>query len=299
MRKGMKKTLKLTSILCLILIVSVFTFTACKKDKPTEVPTASQWIRYTLNSDGRSYSVSGTFDHDTDAIIIPSTCNNKPVTSIGDSAFCDCSNLTSITIPDSVTSIGYGAFYNCSSLTSITIPDSVTSIDFVAFSGCSSLTSVEIGNGVTSIGNYAFRDCSSLTYNVKDGLKYLGNSNNPYLYLAGTTSTSITTANIDRNCKIIVYAAFEGCSSLTSITIPDRVTSIGYSAFSGCSSLTSVVIGNSVTSIGNYAFEDCSSLTSIKYEGTVSQWNAISKGSDWNSNVPATEVICSDGTVSL
>ena len=78
------------------------------------------------------------------------------VTSIGNYAFRDCSGLTSVTIPVSVTSIGNYAFYNCSGLTSVTIPDSVTSIGHGAFSGCSSLTSVTIGNSVTSIGISAF-----------------------------------------------------------------------------------------------------------------------------------------------
>ena len=63
-------------------------------------------------------------------------------TSIGDYAFSYCSELTSVTIPDSVTSIGNGAFYDCSGLTSVIIGNGVTSIGGYAFSGCSGLTSV-------------------------------------------------------------------------------------------------------------------------------------------------------------
>ena len=68
--------------------------------------------------------------------------DSQGLTSIGDYAFSYCSELTSVTIPDSVTSIGNGAFYDCSGLTSVIIGNGVTSIGGYAFSGCSGLTSV-------------------------------------------------------------------------------------------------------------------------------------------------------------
>ncbi len=126
------------------------------------------------------------------------------VTSIGGSAFYECSGLTSVTIPNSVTSIGNSAFYGCS-LTSVTIPNSVTSIGNSAFWGCSGLTSVTIPNSVTSIGNYAFSSCSGLT--------------------SVTIGNSVTS---------IGNSAFYGCHGLTSVTIGNSVTSIGNWAFSYC-----------------------------------------------------------------
>ena len=233
------------------------------------------------------------------------TVNITSGTSIGNSAFYGCSGLTSITIPDSVTNIGGSAFYGCSALASIvvsennsayssvdgilydknktqiiyvpraiqgaiTIPDSMTSIGYCAFKGCSNLTSVTIGNSVTSIGEGAFEGCTELTsITIPDSVTSIGD------------------------------LAFQGCAGLTSITIPNSVTSIGVQTFYGCTELTSVTIPDSVTSIGSYAFYDCSSLTSIKFNGTIAQWNAISKGYAWKYNVPATEVVCSDGTVSI
>ena len=219
--------------------------------------------------------------------------------SIGDYVFRGCTGLTSITIPDSVTSIGYYAFCGCNSLTSVTIPDSVTKIGSSAFSGCSGLTSVTIPDSVTSIGAGAFSGCTSLQYSEYGNAYYLGNEANPYVACVLSKNKSITTATIHDNTRIIANSAFSNCLSLTSITIPDSVTSIGIYAFNRCTNLASVTIPDSVTSIGESAFYDCYSLTSINFEGTVEQWNAISLGGDWDYKVPATEVICSDGTVQL
>ena len=85
------------------------------------------------------------------------------VANIGDYAFRNCTNLTSVEIPDSVTIIRFNAFNSCNSLSSITIPNSVKTIDQAAFPNCSSLTSITIPDSVTRIGTSAFYGCSALT----------------------------------------------------------------------------------------------------------------------------------------
>ena len=183
----------------------------------------------------------------TDAVTIPSTIDNYPVTAIGEKAFQNCINLKSVTIPNGVTSIGENAFYYCTLLESVTIPDSVTSIGENAFSYCTSLKSVTIPNGVTSIGKNAFYYCTllesiyvddrNINYSSKDGVLFDRNITQLITYPCGKTGSSYI--------------------------IPDRVTSIGEYAFRDCKSLESIEIPYTVTSIGNGAFLDCTKLESI------------------------------------
>lgn len=101
-------------------------------------------------------------------------------------------------------------------------------------------------------------------------------------------------------CAFAYNSQKNGTNKLTSITIPDSVTSIDNDAFNGCSGLTSITIPDSVTSIGSSAFSGCGGLTSITFKGTTAQWNAITKGSNWNYKVPTTcKVYCTDGTISI
>ena len=215
------------------------------------------------------------------------------LTSIGYSAFSDCSGLTSITIPNSVTTIGDYAFYSCRSLKNVTIPNSVMYIYDGAFSECSGLTSVTIGNSVTGIWKWAFSGCTALNtvnfnavscaYDIPNSyisdFHPFSNTNISTINIGNSVqkipdyfaygNTNLTSIDISNSVTTIGDNAFSGCSGLTSVAIPNSVTEIGNNAFSGCSGLTNVTIGNSVTTIGTSAFIDCSALTSVTIPNSV------------------------------
>ena len=146
------------------------------------------------------------------------------------SAFSDCTNLTSVIIPNSVTNIGDEAFKNCSGLTSLSIGNSVVSIGSSVFYGCSGLTSVTIPNSVTSIGDEAFYRCSGLT--------------------------SVIIPNSVTN---IGELAFCNCTGLISVTIGSNITEIGYAAFGLLKKLQDVYcLAEQVPTTSTYAFDNSS-----------------------------------------
>lgn len=150
----------------------------------------------------------------------------------------------------------------------LVISDSVTNIGNRSFRGCIGLTSVIIPDSATIIGIGAFEYCTNLTsITLPDALARIGDS------------------------------AFWNCTSLTSITLSDSLTSIGNYVFSGCTGLTSVTILNGLTSIGNGMFDSCAGLTSINYTGTQAQWEAITKGDDWNYRTGNYTIHCTDGDI--
>ena len=159
----------------------------------------------------------------------------ETVTTIGEYAFDNCKNLTTVTGMKNVTKIGDGAFYNCSNLKEITIPDTVESMGTSIFYGCSSLKKIVWSKSIKEIEDNAFKGCSSLTeIIIPDGVTSIGNN------------------------------AFQNCTSLASVRIPNSVTSLGTYIFDGCSSLTDVALGKGLTTIPSYMFSNCESLKNIK-----------------------------------
>ncbi len=214
------------------------------------------------------------------SVIIPDS-----VTSIKGLAFERC-NLTSVEIPESVTSIEREVFTFCSSLTSVKLPENLTSIETWLFYGCSALKSITIPENVTSIGRYAFFNCNSLTSivipenvtSIEEGTfcdcSALESITIPENVTDIGTDAFLNTPwlkakQAENPLVIFKDILIDGKACEGDITIPDSIKSIVGSAFSGCSALTSVIIPESVTSIGNGAFSGCSGLTSVTIPETI------------------------------
>lgn len=114
-------------------------------------------------------------------------------------------------------------------------------------------------------------------------------------------SNLIFVPEIPDDITIIGQWAFMYCRNLKSITFANnsQLATIESGAFEDCKSLASIKFPASVITIGTNAFLRCANLKDITFEGTIAQWNAITKGYNWNKNVPATHVQCTDGTVEL
>ncbi len=189
------------------------------------------------------------------------------VSSIGNSAFNGCSNLSSVSIPNSVTYIGPGAFNACINLEKIDIPNSVKKIDYCAFE-YSGIKSIEIPNSVDSLGLEVFGNCKNLeSLVVGNGLKKIDG-------FSGCEKLSSIT--FSEGVETIGDYAFSGCKSLKKVIVPNSVQSICTRAFQFCTSLMTVYIGDGVNSIGEMAFAFCKDLKDIyisSEKGASAPWS--------------------------
>ena len=231
-----------------------------------------------------------------DDLVIPSTIDGLPVTSIESNAFTMLlwqvvmgspistivghTNLSELTIPSSVTNVSDQAFAYCSGLTNITVDPAnnlFSSIEGVLFSKNQdtiiaypqgkAAVFYAIPQSVTTIGNSAFSWSFGLSRVVMgNGITIIGDS--AFLRCDGLANVEIGTG-----VKSIGKFAFGGCGQLTSIVIPRGVTIIDDSAFSGCF-LTNVIIPDSVLNIGDSAFFPVYGLTDVSIGNGVTNIGA-------------------------
>lgn len=233
----------------------------------TTVPWNAQKSRITsvVIDDGVTSIGDSAFE---DCSALKSVSGMKGVTSLGEWAFYKCTSLESFAIPSGVKSIPDCLFYDCSKLNSVTIHDQVTSIGSSAFFGCSILKTLSIPDSVQTIGYYAFGGCNELeTINIPDGVTKIPAH-------AFSSCYALKKLNIPQSVTEIESAAFDYCTSLGkdshgTIAIPANVTAIGSEAFRGCFALTSLALPQTVTSIGDTAFQGCSNLETINIPSGV------------------------------
>lgn len=223
---------KLSAVCAVVLaIISLFFLPASGETPETEF----EW-RFT----GDTVEVKA-YTGDGGDVVIPSSYQGSPVTSIGEAAFAECDTVSRVTIPDSVESIGKYAFRGCS-MTAVKIPDSVMQIGIQAFFRCPNLTGVRIPNGLANLERGTFSSCKSLAW--------------------VEIPSSVTRIGSD---------VFNGCSSLTSLFVPGSVESIGDNAFYGCTSLAHAVLDNGIVTLGEYTFYECSNLLGIALPASITK----------------------------
>lgn len=150
------------------------------------------------------------------------------VVSIGYMAFCDCKELTDISLPNSLTKLDVSVFQNCEKLQSITFPNGLISTGRSVCMGCKSLKKIIFSSSISSIDESAFCDCTSLEQIV-----------------------------IPNNVTRINTSAFEGCTDLKDITLGWGIEYIDSKAFAGCKNITNIYCyTDGVPSTSGSAFHD-------------------------------------------
>ena len=270
----------------------------------------TEGIIYELNQDGLSYEVVG-YESQEKEVEIPNVYKGLKVTSIGNRAFAEKTNIISVVIPESVTNIEYDIFAGCASLTSIKvdeknpvydsrnncnaiiltatnelmvgcqatiIPSSVEIVGYSAFFKCTNLTSIFIPASVNIVDRDAFYKCENLTSIKVDINNEVYDSRDNCNAIINTSTNELVigcqTTTIPTSVTSIGRYAFYHCVNLTNITIPSSVTNIGSRAFYGCTNLAKVDIPSSITKINQYLFFGCENLTTIVIPDSVTSIGA-------------------------
>lgn len=241
------KSMKKRFVSLLVALSITLTFLPIGAVAAAPIKFTDRNLKYTVNADGKSVTVSGTSGKPKQLTIESSISDGNgksyTVTKIGMGAFN--STLEEVTLPPTLDEIEDSAFFKCSSLTEITIPEGVTKIGTNAFYGCSQLTSITIPSTIKNMDT-AF-------------------PSNPKL-------SQVTLTN---GIYRISSSAFKDCTGLTEIKIPTSVYEICSDAFNGCTGLTSVTLEKGINIINRNAFKDCTNLNDVKYNGHKTDWENV------------------------
>ena len=176
-----------------------------------------------------------------------------------DSVFYQNGQIKKIVLSNGITGLGDRLFYHCANAETVSLPATLTSIGDSAFAQedaaigyTAGLTSVTIPQAVTAIQSYAFYH------------------------------TAIAEVTVPASVKTWGKYAFSGCAKLKTARV--ACDSIGAFAFTRCTSLSSLTISANCRTFGENMLTYCESLTVITYEGTIAQWNAITKPVNWMSS---------------
>ncbi len=226
-------------------------------------------INYVLYSDGKLI-LKGTGTMYDYASSIETSRNNSP--------FCDNDRIKSVVISEGITSIGEFAFSFCNNLKTATLPTSLKTIkrngfmphidEYIVHQNLYGLTEITIPPKVTEIAKYAF---------------------------SGTAIKSVT---IPSSVSTVGEMAFSECQKLETVRYSGKI--ISDRMFVRCIKLKNFTITKSTTEIVGGCFNYCENLTLITYEGTISEWNAITKRTNWDGHdsqveTPLTKIQCLDG----
>lgn len=231
-------------------------------------------LKFTLNDDEATYSVSAVSEDITGEVVIPRMYNDAEtsksglVTRVADNGFRAYSssgnlyNITLVVMPNSIEELGEHSFRACYGLTEFYIPENVTTIGQYAFYNSRNITEVLIPDGVTTIGQYAFGNCIGLTdVAIPDSVTSLGEY--AFYYCSALTDVKLPT-----NMEVLPDRLFDQCTMLKNITFPENLTTIGTRTFGACS-IEELIVPEGVTSIGSQAFYMNLPLTSVTLPSTL------------------------------
>ena len=272
-----------------------------------ELPVKEE-LEFKLSKDGTYYILTGLGTCTDTKIVIPSEYEGLPVTTIGASAFSECTSLTSIEIPDSVTSIENYAFEGCKNLISVEIPNSVDSLGKSAFARCTNLSKIKLSEKIITIETMTFISCGKLTEIVipssiteigtdaflASGIEKIINNSSLSLEIGSNKHGCIAKnailiegnngdkSYIDNETKEVIvikdnfkftkysdtYQLVEYVGQQDTVTFPVDIFEQTY-VMCDIRGVENVIIPEGITKIDMCAFSGCETLKSIKIPSTV------------------------------